>query len=285
MYTPNLLSFGSMVAPSTAVSEGVWVKWLGHSTVLIHVHGTTILTDPVLHDGYGPSILGVSVGPRRIKPPAIEIHQLPPIDIVLLSHAHMDHMDMPTLTDLTQHSPETITLITAVNTKDVVHDLSWKKIVELDWCTKETVAGITFEGLQVKHNGWRWPGEPCRAEGYARTGRSYNGYFIDAGGCGIVFGGDTAYTVDFRNITKNVDLAMMPIGAYHPFPESHCTPEECVAMVQMMGAHRLLPIHHSTFRQSDEPCSEPIRRLRKAQTHNTWLTVEHQALGRAIQLV
>lgn len=218
---------------------GIWACWIGHSTVLLRAGGMWILTD-----------------------------------LVLLSHAHMDHMDRRTLIHLSERWPDQIDVITATNTRDVIEDLRWKSLNEIDWCDTVRIGTVTLTAMEVRHNGWRFPGEPCRAEGYHRIGRSYNGYIIDYDGMRVAFGGDTAYTNVFKHIGQAPDLAMMPIGAYDPYPETHCTPEESLAMAEMMGARSILPIHHATFRQSQEPVSDPIRRLRRAlQYSNTQLAI------------
>lgn len=240
---------------------GAWVFWIGHSTVLIHLSGKWILTDPVLFSTYGVRALGLTLGPRRVCDPALRLEQLPKPDLVLLSHAHMDHMDRRTLDALTTLYPNQLHAITASNTSDVIDDMPWGSLNEMDWGDRTTIDGISLHALRVKHNGWRLPGEACRAGGQPRSGRSFNGYEIERCGVRIVFGGDTAYTTDFENVSGPVDIAIMPIGAYDPYPETHCTPEESLAMVEMMKARYMVPIHHGTFRQSQEPMREPIQRL------------------------
>lgn len=277
-------SLSSLVTlPNDEVHCGVWACWIGHSTVLLRVGGMWILTDPVLFGSYGLSVFGVSIGPSRITEPALAFDDLPRPDLVLLSHAHMDHMDRTTLRRISERWPNQIDVITATNTRDVIDDLPWKSLNELDWCDSVRIGSINLTALQVRHNGWRLPGEPCRSEGYKRIGRSYNGYTIEHDGIRVVFGGDTAYTSLFRHIGAAPDLAIMPIGAYDPFPEAHCTPEESLAMVEMMKARSIMPIHHSTFRQSQEPIGDPIRRLRAAlRRSNTQLAVH--GIGGSIEL-
>ncbi len=253
-----------VVLPNDDASTAAWACWIGHSTVLLRIGGMWILTDPVLFGSYGVSILGVTLGPMRITEPALTLDEVPRPDLILLSHAHMDHMDRTTLRRISQRWPAQIDVITATNTRDIIEDFPWKSLNELDWCESTQIGTIVLTALQVRHNGWRLPGEPCRAEGFRKIGRSYNGYLIEYNGICIVFGGDTAYTTLFKSIVQKPDLAIMPIGAYDPFPEAHCTPEESLAMVEMMGARSIMPIHHSTFRQSQEPVADPLRRLRHA---------------------
>lgn len=262
----------------------LWACWLGHSTVLMNIGGSWIITDPVLFDAYGLSILGLTIGPRRIAPPALSVEEIPKPDLVLLSHAHLDHMDRRSLGAISERWAGELDVITAANTKDVIEDLPWRSVHEMDWGDRTTVAGVTLTALQVRHNGWRLPGEPCRSNGQRRTGRSYNGYHLERNGVNVVFGGDTAYTNVFRNIHQPVDLAIMPIGAYDPYPETHCTPEESLSMVDMMNARSMMPIHHSTFRQSEEPIGDPMSRLRTAiERSNTKLAVRSLGGSYSIQ--
>ncbi|MBS1561971.1 MAG: MBL fold metallo-hydrolase [Bacteroidetes bacterium] len=259
-YTPDL---------TEVRGNGLWSCWIGHSTVLINFFGTWILTDPVLFDAYGLSILGLTIGPRRLHQPALTLDQIPTPDLIILSHAHLDHMDRRTLSALAERDPDKIDVITAMNTSDVIEDIPFRSTEELDWCDTTTIHGIELQALRVKHNGWRMPGEACRAAGQHRTGRSYNGYLLEKNGVRLVFGGDTAFTPAFKDIRKPIDVAFMPIGAYDPFPDTHCTPEESLAMAEMMSARYMFPIHHATFKQSEEPMSEPMHRLLKALRTST----------------
>lgn len=241
----------------------VWACWVGQSTVLIKVGQTWILTDPVFSDVVGLNILGLRIGPRRITPPAITLQDLPRPAIVLLSHAHMDHLDLPSLDMLTQRWPGQIDVLTPPNTSDLLVEFPWRSVGEIDWNETTFRQGVGITALEVKHNGWRIPGEPCRSAGQYRHGRSYNGYLLDCNGARVVFGGDTAYTPAFGQIRGGVDLAIMPIGSYEGYENFHCTPEQALQMAAMMKARSLMPIHHLTFRQSAEPISEPLKRLHR----------------------
>ncbi|MBU3698813.1 MAG: Zn-dependent hydrolase [Candidatus Kapabacteria bacterium] len=241
----------------------VWACWIGHSTVLLKLGTTWVITDPVFSDVVGLNILGIRIGPRRHMPPALSVDEIPRPDVVLISHAHMDHLDLPSLELITQRWPNQIDVITPTNTSDILRDLPWRSVGELDWHGRTSLSGIDVQALEVVHNGWRFPGEPCRSAGNRRRGRSYNGYVIEWNGARVVFGGDTAYSRTFSEVTGQVDLAIMPIGSYEGFRHLHCTPEEALEMSAMMKARSLMPIHHLTFKQSPEPMSEPLQRLRR----------------------
>jgi len=260
VFTNNL--FGNILNSTETSKPFFSATWIGHSTVLIQIGDTTILTDPVMFDRIGLYVLGYTVGLQRYTKPAIPVEKLPKIDIVLLSHAHIDHMDMETLNWLTERSPNQVNCITAKNTADIINDLKWKTLTELDWNESISINGVNIIGREVLHNGWRLPGEKCRRDGYKRTGRSYNGYVIERDGLRIAFGGDTAYTKSFTQF-GNVDVSIMPIGAYQGYSDNHCTPEEALQMTKMMKSPVILPIHFGTFHQSSEPVWEPIHRLIK----------------------
>ena len=219
-------------------------------------------------DRVGLYIAGTSFGPSRLTPPALSIDEIPKPDIILLSHAHMDHMDYPTLKKITNKFPKSISAITAHLTMDVINDLKWESLVSMDWKDETEVKGIRFNALEVKHFGWRFPWEKDRSRGYLEDGRSYNAYLIEKNGKSILFGGDTTMT-DKLNILsdKNVDVAIMPVGAYNPWKHAHCNPEEALQMADATGAKYFIPVHTKTFRQGTEPFEEPIDWLKKSVTH------------------
>jgi L-ascorbate metabolism protein UlaG (beta-lactamase superfamily) len=231
--------------------DGVQAVWIGHSTVLLSIDGFTILTDPVFSTrigiGIGPFVLGM----KRLIRPAIDLADLPVPDLILLSHAHMDHLDKPTLRELENRRT---TVVTALNTSDLVRVQRYRSVHELRWNGSCQVGPASIRAFEVKHWGAR-----TRTDVH----RGYNGYLIEAGRYRIVFGGDTAYTDSFRTIrsAKPVDLAIMPIGAYDPWIHAHCNPEQALAMANQAGAEFVLPVHHQTFQLSSEPGREPIERL------------------------
>jgi len=248
--------------PKEWANDSVTLSWIGHSTVLINFFGKIILTDPVLFVRIGIYIFGSSVGPSRLTPPALTLDEIPKPDIILLSHAHMDHTDYPTLEYITDKFPNQIDVIVAYLTKDVIDDLPWKSITVLDWGQSAVVSDIYISAHEVKHFGWRYPWEKDRSRGYKKDGRSFNSYLLKYGDKKIFFGGDTAYTEKLNGlIAEKPDIAIMPIGAYNPWTRNHCNPEEALKMASAMGATYFVPIHTKTFKQSSEPFNEPIERL------------------------
>jgi L-ascorbate metabolism protein UlaG (beta-lactamase superfamily) len=225
--------------------------WIGHSTVLIRIDGFTILTDPVFSTRIGIEVGRVVVGMKRLVYPAVNPEEFPIPDLILLSHAHMDHLDKPTLRML--ENPRTM-VVTASATSDLLRVNRFKSVQELKWGESCQAGAAKIRAFEVQHWGAR-----TRTDVH----RGYNGYLIEAGRHRVVFGGDTAYTETFRTVrsAKPVDLAIMPIGAYNPWLHAHCNPEQALAMANDAGAEFVLPVHHKTIKLSSEPTPEPIERL------------------------
>jgi len=241
------------------------ISWIGHSTVLINIYGKIILTDPVLFNSVGFFVLGSTIGKIRATSPALEFDELPKPDIVLLSHAHMDHMDYKSLKELTDKFPDEINCITAYNTKDIIDELNWKTLSELDWGRTIQFDDLNVKTIEVNHDGFRLPGERDRADGHMLDGRSYNGYILESNDKKILFAGDTAFTdkfIQYRN--ENIDVAIMPIGGYIPHHHRHCNPEEALIMAsEYMNAKYFVPIHCNTF-DGDEGFHTPIDWMMKS---------------------
>ncbi len=238
----------------------ITLAWIGHSTVLINFYGVKILTDPVLYEKIGLYFLGMTFGPQRYSAPALEIDEIPKPDLILLSHAHMDHMDYHTLMSLTNKFPNEIDCITSYNTLDVIAELKWKSLQEMDWGNELEFLGIKFKTYEVQHFGWRYPWEKDRSKGYMEDGRSYNAFVLEKNGKRILFGGDTAFTGLFQKVDGgSIDIVIMPIGAYVPWRKNHCNPEEALIMAsEHLKAKYFVPIHCGTFKQGTEPIDEPL---------------------------
>jgi L-ascorbate metabolism protein UlaG (beta-lactamase superfamily) len=234
---------------------GLHAAWFGHTTVYLSIDGFTILTDPVFSSKIGINFGAMTIGLKRLVEPAVQISAFPQPDLVLLSHAHMDHFDIPSLRRLAHGNT---TIATAANTRDLLPRACHAKAIhELAWNENIQIGPARIRAFQVQHWGAR-----MRTD----THRGYNGYLIDVGRFRIVFGGDTARTDTFRSLrsSKAVDLAIMPIGAYNPWIHAHCNPEQALAMANEAGADFILPVHHKTFELSQEPTNEPIERLLRA---------------------
>ena len=243
--------------PSTWSDSQLTLAWLGHSTVLINFFGVTILTDPVLFARVGIRLPGITLGPKRLTAPALHFHELPQIDVILLSHAHFDHLDLRTLHCFN----ESTRVITAHATSDLLKRTHFSDVSELDWNESKrlnTARGeIEITAFPVKHWGARTQRD---------MHRGYNGYLIERSGRRILFAGDTAMTETFEELRPHgtIDVAIMSIAAYNPWVQSHCTPEQAVQMANAAGARFIVPVHHQTFRLSFEPFREPIDRFQAA---------------------
>lgn len=237
--------------PKAWPETGFHAAWLGHSTVLLKVDGFTILTDPVFSVRIGLNLGPVTLGIKRLIEVAAPLSDLPPIDLILLSHAHMDHFDLPSLRSLENRRTQ---VITADRTSDLLRTRRYGKVHELRWGRSIQLERAAVSAFEVAHWGAR-----VRSDVY----RGYNGYLIETGRRRIIFGGDTAYTNAFKKLktSKPADLAIMPIGAYDPWIHVHCNPEQAWAMANDAGAEYLLPVHHQTFKLSRESRFEPIGRV------------------------
>ena len=234
--------------------HGLHVAWLGHSTTLLKIDGFTIITDPVFSDRAGVNLGVTTLGVKRLVAPALEILELPEVDLILLSHAHMDHFDLPSLRRL---ESKQVDVVTASQTSDLLRVSKYKTVSELKWGEVRQVGPATVRGLEVNHWGAR-----VRTD----TFRGYNGYLLQVGRYRVLFAGDTANTDKLRGVADSgsVDLAIMPIGAYNPWIHYHCNPEQAWRMTQEARAEHVLPVHHSTFLLSREPMSEPLERFQDA---------------------
>ncbi len=225
--------------------------WLGHGSVLMRHAGKTILVDPVLSPRIGLSVAGRTMGLPRLIPLTHGIPELPPIDVVLITHAHFDHLDRPTLQALA--SPKT-TLVTARRTQRLI-PRGFGRIVELDWRQGLRLGDLHISAIRPRHWG---------ARAAVDRRRGYNSYVLrDRDGRGVLLAGDTAMTDAFDNL-RDLSLAALGIGAYEPWAHAHATPEQAWEMFNASGATRLLPVHHSTFELGDEPIAEPMERLNAA---------------------
>ena len=224
--------------------------WFGHATVLARLGPTNVLVDPVFSDRIGMRVGRRTMGPRRVAEVPIRAEGLPEIDVLLITHAHFDHLDRPTLRRLASKSTA---VVTAFRTRRLI-PRGFGKVIELRAGQGVTVDGLRISAIRTAHWGarrlidWR---------------RGYNSYLVESEHGGILFAGDTAVTKAFAGVGP-LELAVFGIGHYDPWVRMHATPEQVWRMFQGTGAKWLLPVHHSTFELSDEPLDEPMQRLLKA---------------------
>ena len=252
-------------APRSWSNGGITVSWIGHSTFLINLEGTTILTDTVFSEKVGVSLLGLTtIGLPRYVPPAMTIKELPPLDLILVSHAHMDHYDIPSLRKL----PRGVPTILARDTTEFMGHLGYTQLQELDWGQTLEVKRVRIEAVPVKHWGRRYPWD---------RDRGYNGLLLTKEKRSILFGGDTAYTERLPAATNGcpLDVAILPIGGYDPYIANHASPEQAWDLFHEMRARYLIPMHWRTFRMSHERPLEPYERLATAVNGSAPLIALH----------
>lgn len=238
-------------------ASGLRVTWLGHASALIEIDGARVLTDPVWSKRVGPSAL---VGPARFHPNPIPLADLPPLDAVVISHDHYDHLDYQTILDLAATGvPFVVPLGVGA------HLAHWKiperQIVELDWWERwHSPAGIGFTATPARH----FSGRSLRD----RNRTLWASWAIRGPAHRVFFGGDSGMFPGFAEIGERegpFDASLMPIGAYNPAWQAvHLNPEEAISAHTMVRGGLFIPIHWGTFNLSFHDWWEPAERLVKA---------------------
>lgn len=222
----------------------VGVTWIGHASFLIQFHNHSLLVDP----NWAKWLKII----KRLKQPGLHIEELPEIDLVLVTHAHFDHLDRRSLRHVAADQP----IVVPFEVGNLVHDLGFSSVRELGyWETFEhgpvnvTLTPCHHWGARIIHD----------------SHRGFGGFIIEAGGRTIYHCGDTAYFPGFKEIGKRfkIDVALLPIGAYDPPSgrEVHMNPEQALQAFEELGAEVMVPMHYGTFRLTYEPLDEPLARL------------------------
>jgi L-ascorbate metabolism protein UlaG (beta-lactamase superfamily) len=280
-WPPRKLSERYPIAPAPHIPDvgrwpdrGLFAAWLGHSSVLLKIDGVIILTDPILGRRAGVNLGVCTVGIRRDVAPALTVGELPRPDLVVLSHAHMDHFDTPTLGELA--NPATA-VVTAKNTADLLRFRRFRSVHELAWNEQIRLGDVSCKAVEANHWGARYGSD---------THRGYNAYVLECGRYKVLFAGDTALTDSFGTLKdqQGIDLAIMPVGAYNPRIDRHCSPEQAWQMANAAGAEHVMPVHHSTFRLSQEAVHEPLDRFVTHLTGGDHRIVASQ-IGQEFQLI
>jgi N-acyl-phosphatidylethanolamine-hydrolysing phospholipase D len=231
--------------------------WIGHATVLVQMEGKTFLTDPVWSGKVGPFKWA---GSSRVSDPGLSIEKLPPIDFILISHNHYDHLDEQSIEELIDRNPN-VKFFVPLRVRDWFEERGIRNVEELDWWE-----GSSFEGLKIvctpaQHFSGRWINDRNQTLWCSWTVLGTKRFY---------FAGDSGYCSHFKNIGKKFgpfDLTLVPIGAYEPrklMRPVHMDPEEAVQTQLDLRGKKMLGIHWGTFVLTDEPMDEPPKKLYEA---------------------
>jgi len=231
-------------------ADDAWLAWLGHASFLLRLGGCTVAIDPVLSQ----RILGAG---RRFTPPGLD--RLPPLDLLLISHNHYDHLDAPTMRTLPRDTP----VMVPARLGRWFRRRGFLSVTELDWWESVRCGALEVTFVPAHHWSRRGIFDHCAT--------LWGGWVLTApGGLRVYHTGDSAYGPFFAEIGSRypgTDAAMLPIGAYAPrwfMRNMHMDPEEAVQAFQDLGARIMVPMHWGTFWLSREPALEPIQRTRTA---------------------
>ncbi len=220
------------------------LTWIGHASFLIQTDRHNLLIDP----NWANWLLVV----RRQRHAGIHLHHLPNIDLVLITHAHFDHLNKRTLRRVADRQP----IIVPVGVSSLVHNLGFHLVHEMNWWDQWEHDGLKITFTPAKHWGARMIHDKHRG---------YGGFCVEYNGRSIYHVGDSAYFGGFREIGRRLkpEIVLMPIGAYDPPSgrDVHISPEQAIFAFQELGAATLIPMHFGTYRMSFEPLHEPLQRL------------------------
>jgi L-ascorbate metabolism protein UlaG (beta-lactamase superfamily) len=243
---------GETRTPVLAQNGELGLTFIGHSSFFVQLGGRNFVIDP----NFARWLFVL----KRLRRPGLRIKDLPPIDAVLVTHAHFDHLHRPSLRAIARATrrkrrPAPLIIVPS-NVRDLVSDLGFRDIIEMDWW--ETVK---LDGISVSHT----PSRHWGARVIRDMHRGYGGYVLKAHGESVYHAGDTAYFEGFHEIGQRLrpEVALLPIGAYNPpsFRNVHTSPEDAVRAFMDLGSHWMIPMHYGTFRLSHEPMDEPVQRL------------------------
>lgn len=234
------------------------VTFVGHATFLIQFAGLNVLTDPIWSERCSP----VSwAGPKRVRAPGLDFAALPRVDLVLLSHNHYDHLDLPTLKRL--HAAHRPLIVTTLGNKPFLAGEGVDHVVELDWWqAHEPKPGVKITVTPAQHFAARGLGD--------RFKTLWGGFALETPAGKLWFAGDSGYFDGFKTIGEKLgpfDLAFIPIGAYEPrwFMEPvHCTPAEAIQIHRDVRARRSLAMHFGCFPLADDSYEQPMADFRAA---------------------
>jgi L-ascorbate metabolism protein UlaG (beta-lactamase superfamily) len=234
-------------------AEGLHITWYGHSSALVEIEGRRVLLDPVWSDRCSPSRL---TGPKRLHEPPVALRDLPPLDAVLISHDHYDHLDMETIQNLVDLQAAPFLVPLGVGAHLERWGVPATRLIELDWEEKATVAGLEFVCTAARHFSGR---------GFSRDETLWSSWVITSPTRKVFYSGDTGYFPGFAEIGEKYgpfDVTLMQIGAYgEQWPDIHMVPEDGVATHLDVRGGVMIPVHWCTFNLALHDWSEPADRV------------------------
>ena len=256
---PERVEVAPSLVPAAPVAEGITATWVGQSTFVLRSASATILTDPIFSDRASPVPWA---GPKRAARPGVDFESLPKVDMVLLSHDHYDHCDMPTLRRLARRDYPQV--VAPIGHRRLLAAAGLPRVVELDWWEAgEPLPGVEVTLVPSRHWSRRMP--------ISTNTRLWGGFMVRTGGRLAYFVGDSGYDEAlFSEIGRRFgppDLAMIPIGAYEPrwfMSAAHMNPAEAMRVHRDVGSRLSVAMHWGTFQLTDEAREDPVRALREA---------------------
>lgn len=235
------------------------VTYINHATLLIQQHGLNILTDPLWSKRASPFEF---IGPKRYHPPGLSLDQLPPIDLILVSHNHYDHLDLFSLRQLAERFPSA-QVVTGLGNSGLIGECGFPDVIELDWWQSLPLNEyLNLHAVPVQH----WS-----ARARHDTNRSlWLGFVLDSADGPVLFPGDSGLGPEFKLIHQRfgpLRFAALPIGAYAPrwfMRDNHMNPDDAVQAHQQLASQCSMAIHFGTFNLSDEEQFAPLQELDKA---------------------
>ena len=250
-----LPSMNPLAAWSRRCHSGLRATWLGHSTTLIELEGWRVLTDPVWGQRASPFTI---LGPKRFQPVPVSIDQLPPLDVVVISHDHYDHLDYPTIRALVRRGVPFVTSL-GVGAHLEAWGVAPELITELDWWESHTVpnTGLVVTAAPSQHFSGRTFG--------TRNATLWSSFVLRAEHQRVFFSGDTGLTTQYQRIRERLgpfDLVMLEVGAFHPgWGDMHLGPANALKALELLGGGAFLPVHWGTFSLAMHAWDEPVETL------------------------
>ena len=236
-------------------ASGLRATWLGHSTLLIEIDGLRVLTDPVWGPRASPSRFA---GPRRFQPVPVPLRAMPPLDLVIVSHDHYDHLDYPTIRELARHDVPFVTSL-GVGAHLEAWGVSPERIVELDWWETHRLpnTGLTITATPSQHFSGRGLKD--------RNATLWSSLVVESPRHRVFFSGDTGLTTEYAAIRERFgpfDLVMLEVGAFHPaWGDIHLGPANALEALKLLGGGAFLPVHWGTFSLALHDWDEPAETL------------------------